>query len=145
MLSSGRMVRLAGKILIVRRYTRALIRSQPKRLFVFGDNLARVGYGGQAAEARGELNVIGIATKRSPRSFFTETEQDFVDAKEQIVKAFVILAEHLQAGHDVVWPKDGVGTGLAELPVRAPSIWEGLEKCRKQLFSMSDGVIEYTS
>lgn len=136
---------MAGNIILMHRYTRSLIRQQSTRLFVFGDNMLRVGYGGQAAEARGELNVIGIPTKFSPRLYFEDTEEHFNMAKEQAVKAFVVLAQHLQADHDVVWPKDGIGIGLAELPIRAPSIWEGLETCRKQLFSMANNVIEYTS
>lgn len=118
---------------------------QSERLFVFGDNVQRIGYGGQAAEARGEMNVVGIPTKMSPKSYFEDTQYDFEVAREQIVQAFVILAQHLKRGKDIVWPKDGVGTGLAQLKVRAPQIWRGLEECRNHLFQMADDVIEYTS
>lgn len=141
----GSREQVAGRVILVDRYSRSLIRQQSERLFVFGDNLMRVGYGGQAAEARGELNVVGIPTKISPNTYFNDSEEHFIEAKKQIVQAFVILAQHLQNNKDVVWPKDGVGTGLAQLPRRAPLIWDGLEACRKQLFSMASCVIEYTS
>ena len=134
---------MSGNIIILDRYTRSLIRSQPMRLFVFGDNLLRIGYGGQAREARGELNAVGIPTKASPSTYFTDTVQDFDASKQPIVQAFVILAQHLRNGHDVVWPKDGVGTGLAQLNVRAPEIADAIERCRLALFSMANDVIEY--
>ncbi len=54
-------------LLYIKKYTRAYIRAHPDWLFVFGDNMMRRGFGGQAAEARGEPNAIGIATKRAFR------------------------------------------------------------------------------
>ena len=110
---------------------------------MFGDNLLRIGYGGQARVARGEMNAIGIVTKASPSTYFTDTAEDFNASKQPIVQAFVILAQHLRNGHDVVWPKDGVGTGLVQLNVRAPEIADAIERCRIALFSMANDVIEY--
>jgi hypothetical protein len=124
------------------RYTRSIIRGRPSTLFVFGDNLARVGFGGQAAEARGELNSVGIVTKLSPQQYLTD--ENFYDVREPIVRAFVILAEHLRNGHDIVWPLDGVGTGLARLNETAPTIFEAIENCRNTLFSMAQNVIVET-
>lgn len=34
--------------------TRAMLRAEPEKLFVFGDNFVRTGFGGQAKEMRGE-------------------------------------------------------------------------------------------
>lgn len=133
------MLHPAGKILLVPRYTRSMLRRNPNTLFVFGDNVARVGYGGQAAEARGEPNSVGIVTKLSPSKFFSDA--DFDIARPLVVKAFNRLGMHLQAGLNVVWPKDGVGTGLAQLPERAPEIWQGIEACREYLFLYADSVI----
>ena len=48
------------------RITRKDLQSHPETLFVFGDNEARVGMGGQAKECRGERNAVGVATKRGP-------------------------------------------------------------------------------
>ena len=44
--------------------TREFVRNHPDFIFVFGDNLAKKGLGGQAREMRGEPNAVGIATKR---------------------------------------------------------------------------------
>lgn len=132
---------LSGKILVMHRYDRNTIRSMPDALFVFGDNMARVGYGGQAAAARGEPNSVGIPTKMHPSVYLFD--KDFYDAKKPIVQAFVILARHLTQGKDIVWPADGVGTGLARLPETAPQIFAAIERCKQGLFSMAKEVIVY--
>ena len=134
---------MSGRVIIMGRYNRSTIRSMPDTLFVFGDNLARLGYGGQAAEARGEPNSVGIPTKYSPSRYFDNDSKSFYSAKEPIKNAFVILAQHLKAGHDIVWPADGVGTGLAKLPQCAPAIFDGIERCKEVLFSMARGIIVY--
>lgn len=131
-----------GRIHVVPIYRRETLRSQPNVLFVFGDNLARVGYGGQAKEARGEPNSVGIPTKISPSDYLTDA--DFYLVKEPIVKAFVLLGIHLRSGKDIVWPKDGVGTGLARLPELAPQIFEAIERCKEGLFSMANEIIVYS-
>ncbi len=60
------------------RITRQMVREHPDRLFVFGDNLARVGYGGQAREMRDEPNAVGIPTKKLPTmtegAFFSDAD-----------------------------------------------------------------------
>jgi hypothetical protein len=50
------------------------LRANPTVLYVFGDNEARTGLGGQAKEMRGEPNAVGIATKASPWVFWDETD-----------------------------------------------------------------------
>ena len=37
-------------------------------VFVFGDNMERCGFGGQAAAMRGEPNAVGVPTKWAPGS-----------------------------------------------------------------------------
>jgi hypothetical protein len=108
------------------RITRATLRANPRRIFLFGDNLSGVGRGGQAAEMRGEPNAIGIPTKKSPKmfigSFFTDAEYEGNCAV--IDSAF----KKIPAGADVVVPAAGLGTGLAQLPERAPLTFEYLRK-----------------
>jgi hypothetical protein len=128
-----------GKIRLVSRYNRNMIRRNPTTLFVFGDNFKRVGYGGQAAEARGEPNSVGIVTKLSPDTFLLDSMHELV--QPAIVTAFTRLANQLVAGNDVVWPADGVGTGLARLPEMAPGIHEGIELCRLFLFTLGSQVL----
>lgn len=116
-----------SKVIFVKRYTRELIKSFPDTLFVFGDNMARSGYGGQAREARGEPNAVGIPTKWAPTSapeaFFKD--EDF-DKVIPIIDAH-FLTLHLHFGK-VIWPEDGIGTGLAELDLRAPKIFSYIER-----------------
>lgn len=137
-LDANNLPKLDGHVFIIRHYYREMIRANPQVLFVFGDNLARVGLGGQAKEARGEMNAIGIPTKISPSEYMVD--EDYEAVKEPIVQAFVTLAQHLQHGYDVVWPFDGIGTGLARLPETAPGIFEGIENCKQALFFMANSV-----
>ena len=100
-----------------------MLRAEPEAFFVFGDNTRRVGMGGQAASMRGEPNAIGVATKFSPgmadADFYTSGDMRALDAVlDDLSEISVALVE----GHTVYVPRDGLGTGLSELPQRAPSI-----------------------
>jgi hypothetical protein len=107
---------------IIHRYSRQDLRDNLNKLFVFGDNFARRGLGGQAREARGEPNAVGIRTKKAP----TYEPHDFLTDAEYGANVTAILAdfapvfEALARGQVVVWPADGIGTGIAGLPARAP-------------------------
>ena len=112
--------------LVVARYTREEIRANPDKVYVFGDNLDRRGLGGQAAEARGEPNAIGIPTKYSPLDFLSD---DDFDAWLPIAVSDCERIQKAQAeGKTIVWPKDGIGTGLAALEKHAPKIWKQLQR-----------------
>ena len=127
-------------IVTVDRFDRANLRASPDRLFVFGDNDARAGLGGQAAECRGEPNAIGIPTKRAPSmapgSFYTDADLERVRPVMQ--EAFRRLADHLRAGGTVVLPADGLGTGRAELAERAPALRAFLDRCLAHLEKVAD-------
>jgi hypothetical protein len=104
----------------------------PDKIFLFGDNLERRGFGGQAAAMRGEPNAIGIPTKKSPSyadgAFFTDNE--FERNRAAIDLAFARLAEAVSNSNGVVViPSDGLGTGRAELTKRAPRTFAYLQ-CR---------------
>src|SRR5687768_3383693 len=70
--------------------SREMVRGEKDKIFLFGDNLAGRGYGGQAKEMRGEENAIGIPTKKAPsnnpNAFFTDKE--FAANKRAIDEAF---------------------------------------------------------
>lgn len=87
--------------------------------------------GGQAAECRGQPNCIGIPTKKFPNmeqsSFFTDNQFEYIipyidAAFDEIPKDII-----------VVIPTDGIGTGLAMLPTRAPKIYKYILKRIEQL------------
>lgn len=103
---------------------RSDLRNNSTVLYLFGDNLTRLGMGGQAKEMRGEKNAIGIATKRAPSmnedAFFSD--DDFAELAAQIVEDFTPALKHLVSGGIVIVPEDGLGTGFSELPKRAPRL-----------------------
>lgn len=109
--------------------TRKMLRDEPNTLFVFGDNIARSGLGGQAKEMRGELNAVGIPTKKfpsnSPSAFFSD--QDYSSFISESAKDWKRIENHLKSGNKVVWPSDGIGTGLADLKNKAPSIMKVID------------------
>ena len=113
-------------IRIVKRYTRADLQAHPKERFVFGDNLMRVGRGGQARECRDEPNAIGIPTKHSPWTFLKDDDLPFW--RKATFGDFRLLENAIAEGRAIVWPEDGIGTGLAELETRAPEIWAKLQR-----------------
>ncbi len=104
--------------------TRADLKANPDRLYLFGDNEARVGTGGQAREMRGEPNAVGICTKRTPGTVeIAYWNDDEVARITPIIDAdFMPVFQRLLNEPDliVVVPEDGLGTGLAELATRAP-------------------------
>jgi len=109
-------------------YLREQIKAAPDTLYIFGDNFERKGFGGQAAEARGEPNAVGIPTKRAPsmRPDAFMTDADLERLKAEARPALDRLRRHLDAGGDVVMPDAGIGTGLAQMATRAPACWSWL-------------------
>lgn len=96
----------------------------PTNLYLFGDNLERRGFGGQAAEMRGEPNAVGVATKKAPgmkdADFFSD--EHFKEYSEAILRDLQPAKMQLSFYGIVVIPSDGLGTGLSELPKRAPRL-----------------------
>lgn len=98
------------------------LRANPSVLYVFGDNDERTGFGGQAKEMRGEPNAVGVRTKfsphNSPSAYYTDHSYENNIAK--IDEDFKPIISHLRNHGVVVFPLDGLGTGLAKLPISAP-------------------------
>lgn len=126
-------------IMIVKRYARSDLQDNRDRLYVFGDNLVGVGTGGQAYSCRGEPNAVGIPTKRAPSTADTAyfTDDDLGRATPVIDAAFERLAAHIKKGLVVIWPADGVGTGLAMLERKAPAIRAYIDQKTDELFALA--------
>jgi len=112
--------------------TRELVQTEKHKLFVFGDNVVRRGSGGQAREMRGEPNAIGIITKFYP----SMTDSSFLN--DSFYKRWLELSANdiLQLflfPYIVVWPRMGIGTGLAYLPEKAPKIFRTIELIKLKL------------
>lgn len=107
-----------------KRIYRSDIQNNPDKLYLFGDNDKRAGFGGQAAEFRGETNAIGVRTKWAPnnypKSFFSDDHVETISI--MLAQDLLPARRHLEKGGSVVIPEDGLGTGLSQLPQRAPKI-----------------------
>lgn len=114
---------------------RATIRANPDTLYVFGDNEARAGLGGQAKECRGEPNAVGVATKRWPSKEDSAlwSDDDFDRCAQIIDQDMQRLFDHVRAGGLVVFPTAGIGTGRARLPERAPRLMEHIRDRVREL------------
>jgi hypothetical protein len=129
---------MSYKIERMRFISREYLRANRDKLFLFGDNLERKGFGGQAAAMRGEPNAIGIPTKKSPsnseRAYFSDNE--FEQNKVAIDAAFAevagAVADPIRA---IVVPADGLGTGRAQLATRAPRTYAYLQRKLAELAS----------
>lgn len=102
------------------------LKANPTVLYIFGDNEIRVGLGGQAKEMRGEPNAVGVATLATPGIYWkpddTVRQCAVIDADLQRV------FDHVAKGGHVVYPLDGIGTGLAHLEESAPLTFAHLQK-----------------
>lgn len=116
--------------------SRKHIKANPDTLFLFGDNDARDGFGGQAKEMRGEPNSVGIRTKSLPSmgtdAFWTDATLD--ENIKKIDEDFARVEAHKGK---VVIPSKGLGTGLSELAKKAPKTFAYLQE---RLDSLGKGV-----
>ena len=113
-------------VIYQKRICRDDLRRNPNAIYLFGDNEARTGLGGQAREMRAEPNAFGIATKKSPYEFWSD--KTFENNKLVINADFERLARRCSVNTIVVIPSDGIGTGLADLQNRAPKTWQYLQQ-----------------
>lgn len=97
------------------------VKKYPHALFVYGDNNIGQGRGGQAI-IRDLPNTIGIPTKKypsnHPNAFYNDNEYN--DNTNRINNAIKTISEKSLNYKYVVFPEDGFGTGLAQLPTKAP-------------------------
>ena len=117
-----------------RHHTVADARKNPNLIFLFGDNDRRTGKRGQAV-IRGEPNAFGIRTKHKPatsaNSYFSDEryENNIKMMKDDFVKAL----EAVPWNGALVLPRDGLGTGLADLPNKAPQTFAWLQQLSEML------------
>lgn len=114
------------RIYFQKKILREDVQNNKHLLYIFGDNLARVGLGGQAAAMRGEPNSAGIATKRAPGmsadDFFSDKPDEIGTVINDILR--ILDPANTVQYSGIVYPLDGVGTGLAEMPKRSPRAYQ---------------------
>jgi len=110
------------------------------KIFVFGDNNARIGKGGQAI-IRDCDNSMGIRTKKGPSkksaAFYSDDDLDL--NKQKILEDILnIKYESISKNKTIVLSKGGYGTGLANLKEKAPLTFEYLNKLLMSYFNFDN-------
>ena len=104
-------------------FSKEQCKANPRNLYVFGDNLIDKGTGGQA-QIRYCKNSIGIPTKRLPTM---NNDAFFNDQKDETEKVLFKLETLKKIGlyyDNIIFPKDGLGTGLAKMPEKSPKLFK---------------------
>ncbi|USM11531.1 hypothetical protein vBCbaSRXM_86 [Citromicrobium phage vB_CbaS-RXM] len=110
-------------------YSVKLVAQNPTKMFVFGDNLQRIGTGGQAI-IRNCPNALGVATKYAPSMTLSAFFHDrSLSAHIRLVFRDLLAVEEAAKKSDVVVPvtKDGhisLGLGLARLDQTSPTTYK---------------------
>lgn len=92
----------------------------PNSLFVFGDNQKdRRGFGGQSC-IRNEINAVGIATKKNIYEYFSDNDywDNIKVINNDIFKVKEMYINDMYTS--LIFPSQGLGTGLSNLHVVAP-------------------------
>ena len=120
-----------------RPYTEDLLRQNPDKIYVFGDNMKRCGKRGQAI-IRNESNAYGVATKRYPSmddwAFFSDKYDEF-DCVMKDLRGLYKLSKT----HTIVFPAAGIGTGLADMEKRSFDLWSKMCCILKDYFGYING------
>lgn len=116
------------------------LQNNPSIKYLFGDNVRRTGFGGQAKEMRGEPNAIGIATKYSPSMVQSAyySDDNYMACVGLLYQDFLPAIEHIRNGGTLVIPTDGLGTGLSKLPEKAPKINKALNDLIDYLYDLDE-------
>ena len=132
--------RKAAVEVVSENYTSKLLKANPDKLFLFGDNNVRTGKGGQAV-IRDESNAVGISTKLLPKN----TSEAFMSDNQLASNKAVIDSDIRKAkekaakeGKTIVLPKGGFGTGLAALATKAPQTFAYLNQRLQEEFGFNN-------
>lgn len=112
-------------------WTRESVLADPEHIYIFGDNEEEVGMGGQAC-IRYLRNAYGIPTKKSVSEFWNDGDL------ASNCKAIDDAIAKIPRDRDWVISSEGLGTGLAELPTRAPITYAYLVQRISQLEKVND-------
>ncbi len=126
---------------VVERYTDANVKANPNKIYVFGDNTQKKGTAGQA-QIRGNKNAMGIATKFKPDTtedsyFNDDTISENIGDINSDIEAIKTRLEN-NPTFTLVFPKDGLGTGLAKLKEKAPKTFAYLNQRLKEEFGFDN-------
>jgi hypothetical protein len=117
-----------------------IVKSNPHKLFIFGDNDIGKGKGGQAI-IRDLPNAMGIPTKKLPNNsqYAYYIDEEIKENIKKINKSIQkILKEFLSNPkyEILVFPEAGLGTGLAKLNICAPKTLQILNTKLNSIFKI---------
>lgn len=116
-------------------FSKEQCKNNPNTLYIFGDNLLEQGTGGQA-QIRYCDNSIGIPTKRFPtmdeESFFVDDQEPISAIDDAIAK--ILERIDINSYDKIVFPADGLGTGLAQFDIRCPDAFNYMNKKLNKIF-----------
>ncbi len=109
--------------------------ANPKNLYIFGDNSKRYGNAGQA-QIRFCNNSVGIATKYAPGTDKDDYFDDSIKALEIIEKDIKYIIQISDLYDCVVFPYDGLGTGLSDMQNRCPRLLNRMNRIIRKHFNI---------
>lgn len=113
--------------------------NNPKKIYIFGDNFQGQGKAGQAI-IRDEPNSFGIPTKLSPGKYLSDDMHD--QYREEIIRILSDLNQFIRSNlyydMEIVFPKDGIGTGLARMKTKCPRCFSTLSELLKEFFNIKN-------
>ena len=109
--------------------TKAFLDKHPDAIFVFGDNLDRVGYGG-AASLRDNPQTHGFITKKHPDNIDSSFYRPDKHYEDIFFEELLILKKYIQINEDKTIYISQLGGGLAN----RYKIWETFIKKNLELF-----------
>lgn len=120
-------------------YTPSILRASPNKIFVYGDNMQRKGKGGQAI-IRDEINAYGIVTKRKPsmdKDAFFSDQDDETSLLINDVNRLIEIAS-FTTSPIIVFPNNGLGSGLARMKDKSPKLYEILCRLLQENFGFDN-------
>lgn len=135
---------IPGKIIFTDNfYTRDAVSKDLDNFYLFGDNTddrLNTHYIPTQTQAviRGLPNAIGIDTKHNRGWDVTSflSDADFDSMQEHYNNQFKLIEDKLKEGHNVIIPRAGIGTGKAQLPSKAPRIFEDINNRISNLYNV---------
>ncbi len=124
-------------------YSEKMCLENPTKLYIFGDNTLRKGYAGQA-QIRHCQNSYGIVTKTNPglniNDFFTDNKLIDKIAIDDDIEMLVQYLNSPGSIQTVVFPGDGLGTGLSDMQNKCPELLKHLNKRLFDIFGIDYGI-----
>lgn len=118
------------------------VRNSKGKIFIYGDNDARFGKGGQSI-IRDEPNTIGIRTKKLPysddNSYYNDLE--FEENKNKIIEDIDNILLQSLLGKIIVFSNGGYGTDRAKLQEKAPKTFQFLCDILLDKFNYNNQII----